>query len=132
MHNNKLYEHFRMKGHSHRNMRILVLEEVFGDENIVKAREEHWIQRCNTVQNGLNSNRKCIDITYANSNLNFFSGVDLFLRPSFPHSWGAGPGVRVGYSALFPSALIGQCGVRRAVPLGALISQCGVSSALQI
>ena len=58
VHNNKLYEHFRKPGHSHRNMRIFALEQVFGDENILKAREDHWIQRCNTVHKGLNSYRK--------------------------------------------------------------------------
>ena len=40
VHNNKLYEHFRLPGHSHRNMRIFVLEEVVGDDNILKARED--------------------------------------------------------------------------------------------
>ena len=58
VHNNKLYEHFRKPGHSHRNMRIFALEQVFGDENILKAREDHWIQRCNTVHKGLNTYRK--------------------------------------------------------------------------
>ena len=33
------------------------------------------------------------------------------------------------FSALVPSALIGQCGVRSAVPLGALVDQCRVLSA---
>ena len=58
VHNNKLYEHFRLPGHSHRNMRIFVLEEVFGDDNILKAREDYWIQKCNTVNKGLNTKRK--------------------------------------------------------------------------
>ena len=57
-HNNKLYEHFRLPGHSHRNMRIFVLEEVFGDDNILKAREDYWIMKCNSVHRGLNTKRK--------------------------------------------------------------------------
>ena len=51
VHNNKLYEHFRLPGHSHRNMRIFVLEEVFGDDNILKAREDYWIMKCNSLLN---------------------------------------------------------------------------------
>ena len=57
-HNNKLYEHFRKPGHSHCNMKIFVLEQCFGDENILKAREDYWIQRCNTVHKGLNTAAK--------------------------------------------------------------------------
>ena len=58
VHKNKLYDHFRKPGHSHRNMRIFVLEQVFGDEHILKAREDQWIRRCNTVHKGLNTYRK--------------------------------------------------------------------------
>ena len=57
-HNNKLYEHFRLPGHSHRNMRIFALEEVFGDDNILKSREDYWIMKCNSVHRGLNTKRK--------------------------------------------------------------------------
>ena len=38
---------------------------------------------------------------------------------SFPHSRGAGPGVRMVLGALVPSA----------VPLGAVVNQCGATSA---
>ena len=58
VHSNKLYEHFRKPGHSHCNMKIFVLEQCFGDENILKAREDYWIQRCNTVHKGLNTAAK--------------------------------------------------------------------------
>jgi len=39
-------------------MRIFVLEEVFGDDNILKAREDYWIMKCNSVHRGLNTKRK--------------------------------------------------------------------------
>ena len=55
-----------------------------------------------------------------------------FSQLSFAQPRGACPWGRVVTSALFPSALGGQCGVLSAVPSGALTPQCGVSSALSL
>ena len=53
----KMYQHFQMNGHCVGDMRFLAIEEVFGDEFILAARETFWIDKLQTIRKGLNSNR---------------------------------------------------------------------------
>ena len=53
----KMYQHFQMNGHSVGDMKFLAIEEVFGDDFILAARETYWIDKLHTIRRGLNSNR---------------------------------------------------------------------------
>ena len=54
---NKLYHHFVSNGHSHTDMLIFGIEKVHGDAFTLAARERFYIDKMETVYQGLNSNR---------------------------------------------------------------------------
>ena len=53
----KMYQHFQTRGHSETDMRFIAIEQVFGDEYILAARETFWIDKLQTIRKGLNTNR---------------------------------------------------------------------------
>ena len=53
----KLYTHFSTNGHTSRDMMIYGIEQVFGDEFTLQARERYMINKAGTVRKGLNTNR---------------------------------------------------------------------------
>ena len=53
----KMYQHFQSRGHTTSDMRFLAIEQVFGDDFILAARETFWIDKLQTIRKGLNSNR---------------------------------------------------------------------------
>ena len=53
----KMYEHFSTNGHTTRDFLIFGIEQVFGDEFTLRARERYYIDTCDTVRNGLNTYR---------------------------------------------------------------------------
>ena len=53
----KMYSHFSTNGHTSKDMRIYAIEEVFGDEFTLQARERFYINKADTVRKGLNTYR---------------------------------------------------------------------------
>ena len=53
----KMYAHFSSHGHTSKDMRIYAIEQVFGDEFTLQARERYYINKADTVRKGLNSYR---------------------------------------------------------------------------
>ena len=51
----KLYQHFTTNGHNSGHMRIFPIELVHGDVVTLGVRERFWIDKLDTVRNGLNS-----------------------------------------------------------------------------
>ena len=53
----KMYQHFQSRGHTASDMRFLAMEQVFGDDFILAAKETFWIDKLQMIRKGLNSNR---------------------------------------------------------------------------
>ena len=53
----KLYDHFSTNGHSSKDMLIYAIEQVYGDDFTLQARERFLINKAATVMKGLNSYR---------------------------------------------------------------------------
>ena len=55
----KMYEHFQQRGHSASDMKFIAIEVVQGrfenDEDTLSTRERFWIDKLQTVNNGLNT-----------------------------------------------------------------------------
>ena len=55
----KMYEHFQQRGHSVSDMKFIAIEVVQGrfenDEDTLSTRERFWIDKLQTVNNGLNT-----------------------------------------------------------------------------
>ena len=55
----KMYEHFQQRGHSCSDMRFIAIEVVQGrfenDEDTLSTRERYWIDKLQTITNGLNT-----------------------------------------------------------------------------
>ena len=51
----KMYNHFLSNGHSTRDMLIYAIEIVHGDVVTTGVRERYWINKLDTVRNGLNA-----------------------------------------------------------------------------
>ena len=51
----KMYAHFTSKGHTTRDFRIFGIEQIFGDEFTSMTRERFFIDRADTIRNGLNT-----------------------------------------------------------------------------
>ena len=51
----KMYKHFTTNGHSSQDMLMYAIEQVFGDNFTLEARERHYITKLDTVRKGLNS-----------------------------------------------------------------------------
>ena len=51
----KMYNHFMSNGHSSRDMLIYAIEIVHGDVVTTGVRERYWINKLDTIRNGLNT-----------------------------------------------------------------------------
>ena len=52
-----VYKHFQSKGHKELDFQFWGLERVKGDIFILRVRERFWIDKFQTIEKGLNSNR---------------------------------------------------------------------------
>ena len=53
----KMYAHFSSGGHTTGDFRIFGIEQIFGDDFVSQARERFFIDRADTIRNGLNTYR---------------------------------------------------------------------------
>ena len=53
----KMYAHFTSKGHTTRDFKIYGIEEIFGDDFTALTRERLYIDRADSIRNGLNTYR---------------------------------------------------------------------------
>ena len=53
----KMYAHFTSKGHTTSDLEIFGIEQIFGDDFTSQTRERYFIDRADTIRNGLNTYR---------------------------------------------------------------------------
>ena len=53
----KMYAHFSSRGHSTADFQIFAIEQIFGDDFVSSTRERLFIDKGDTIRNGLNTYR---------------------------------------------------------------------------